>query len=162
MLGGLGMIKEPSPSGTPAFRMLGPYSTILTWLWEWRWPSVSCSLGPFDGRDSYGWRNDVVMYATMPSTFSFFWVNCDSDHVQHTFIHRSEAWVAMLTTNREYYSLTNATDLYRSSILRVLGGLLLNGSGLKRLRITAFAGECLRMCRDIKSNLYSLIITQIP
>lgn len=113
------MIKEPSPSGTPAFRMLGPYSTILTWLWEWRWPSVSCSLGPFDGRDSYGWRNDVVMYATMPSTFSFFWVNCDSDHVQHTFIHRSEAWVAMLTTNREYYSLTNATDLYR--ILNIEG-----------------------------------------
>lgn len=56
-----------------------------------------------------------------------------------TFMYCSEAWVAMLTINRERYSLTNATD----SLYRVLK---IEGSGrtmVKWLRLEKVEDNCI-------------------
>lgn len=60
----------------------------------------------------------------------------------------------MLIINGENYYYTGSTKW------TVLGGIFLDSPGLKRLRIAAFINDaCLQMCINIKSDLYSLIIT---
>lgn len=145
-LGGLGMTKQPLPSRAPALQMQLAYSTKLTQLWEWRWPSVSYGLGSFDGRNSYAWRNDVIRYDTMPSAFPFIWTNCNSTHEQQLHIlfgRLSRELCSKLTKRILRFNKCNWIITQDLRNWKILGGVFLNGPGVKTLRITVF-----------KSNLF--------